>query len=246
MRKLLLMFALWTAPVAAGAACFDISKFEPATLTGRLSARIFAGPPGFEDVAKGDAAEPGYILKLPNAICLTGDPDFTDPEDMFDEVQLVSRDNTADRMAALDGRKVTVELSGHVPAHTGHHRRPLVAWVDEIVAEEPPASEESAAAATVRAFYQALTAGDGKTASTLVVEEKRRKGPFSAKELSRFYGALAEPLELVAVEDAAKGSVTVRYRYATKSKKCNGSATVRTTERNGVTLISGIVPKNEC
>lgn len=246
MRKFLILLALSGLPTLASAACFDISKFEPATLSGILSARIFAGPPGYEDVDKGDTPEPGYVLKLPAPICLSGDPDFTDPDDMFDEVQLVSRENTAGPMEALDGKAVTVNISGHIPAHTGHHHRPLVAWVDEIVADGEETKEENAAVATVRAFYLALAAGDGKTASSLVIEEKRRKGPFSAKELGRFYGSLLEPLELVDVEDAGKGRVTVHYRYSTRTNRCDGAATVKTARREGGVFISGIAAKNGC
>lgn len=45
---------------SAYSACFDVSKGEPSHLSGRLSHRIFAGPPNFEDVQKGDTPEPGY------------------------------------------------------------------------------------------------------------------------------------------------------------------------------------------
>lgn len=246
MRKFLILLVLSAMPAAASAACFDVSRFEPSALSGTLSARVFAGPPGYEDVDKGDAPEPGYVLKLAQPICLTGDADFTDPSDMFDEVQLVSRENTAAAMEALDGKAVTVTLSGHIPAHTGHHHRPLVAWVDEIVADAVAAPEESKAIATVRAFYLALAAGDGKAASSLVIEEKRKKGPFSAKALGKFYGSLAKPVELLDIEEVGKNDVAVRYRYATRSGTCDGGATVRTTERQGRVLISGISAKNGC
>lgn len=246
MRTLTLLLALSALPAIAQAECFDVSKSEPAELSGVLSHRIFAGPPGYEDVQKGDTPEPGYVLKLPAAICLTGDPDFTDPSNLFDEVQVVSREATEKSMRALDGRSVTVQLSGHIPAHTGHHHRPLVAWVEAISADKDVTEEYGTAASTVRAFYLALAAGDGKAASALVVEEKRRKGPFSAKELSRFYGALAEPLELVDLQDAGEGRFTVRYRYATGSSRCESAATVRTAERQGRYFIVGIKSADGC
>jgi hypothetical protein len=207
----------------ARANCFDISKSEPAELSGVLSHRIFAGPPGYEDVDKGDTPEPGYVLKLPAAICLTGDPDFTDPATMFDEVQLVSRKATEKAMQDLDGRSVTVRLSGHIPAHTGHHHRPLVAWVDAISADGESAQDEAKAASVVHAFYEALAAGHGKAASALVVAEKRKTGSFSAGELTRFYGGLAEPLELLDLGQTGSDRFTVHYRYATQSSRCDGA-----------------------
>lgn len=246
MRTLVLLFVMVACPAMAQAGCFDITKSEPAELSGVLSHRIFAGPPGYEDVDKGDTPEPGYVLKLPTAICLTGDPDFTDPAAMFDEVQLVSREATKKAMQELDGRSVTVKLSGHIPAHTGHHHRPLVAWVDAISAEGESAQDEGMAASVVRAFYQALGAGDGKSASALVVEEKRKKGSFSAKELTRFYGGLTEPLELLDLRQAGDDRYTVRYRYATRSGRCEGAATVRIAERQGRYFVAAIKADNGC
>lgn len=246
MRRLVFLAALLALPAAAGAQCHDISRSEPAVLSGVLSHRIFAGPPGYEDVQKGDTPEPGYVLKLPASICLTGDAEFTDPSHLFDEVQLVPRAGTEKSMQALDGRAVTVRISDHIPAHTGHHHRPLVAWVDEITADKDITEEYGTAASTVRAFYLALGAGDGKTASAYVVEEKRRKGPFSAQALSRFYGALSEPVELVSLDDAGKGRFTVHYRYASGSGRCEGVATVTTAERQGRFFIAGIKAHNGC
>ena len=246
MRRLVFVIACLLLPFGARAACFDVSKSEPGELSGVLSHRIFAGPPGYADVQKGDTPEPGYVLKLPAPICLTGDADFTDPAERFDEVQLVARESTSKSMAALDGRAVRVRISDQIPEHTGHHHRPLVAWVDEITADEDMTEEYGTPAATVRAFYLALGVGDGDTASAYVIEEKRRKGPFSARELRRFYGALPEPLELVSLDAAGPHSFAVRYRYTSKSGRCDGAAIVRTAERNGRFFIAGIKAENRC
>lgn len=48
---------------AAHSACYDVSKKEPSSLIGHLSHRIFAGPPNFEDVQKGDTPEPGVCVE---------------------------------------------------------------------------------------------------------------------------------------------------------------------------------------
>jgi len=246
MRRLVFLIPFLLVPLGAHAACFDISKAEPRELSGILSARIFAGPPGYEDVDKGDTPEPGYVLKLAAPICLTGNKEFTDPSAMFDEVQLVARDSTAKVMEALDGEAVNVRISDQIPAHTGHHHRPLVAWVDEIAAANDVAGDDESAAATVRAFYLALGSGDGRTASGYVVEEKRRKGPFSARELGRFYGSLPEPLELISVEPSGTNRFAVRYRYASKSSRCDGAAIVRTVERGGRVFIQAIKAEGGC
>ena len=65
------------------------------------------------------------------AICLTGD-DFADPSLQFSEVQLVATDTSAPAMHALVNANVHVVLSKAIAAETGHHHRPLVAWVAAI------------------------------------------------------------------------------------------------------------------
>lgn len=65
----------------------------------------------------------------------------------------------------------------------------------------------------------------------------------ATNELSRFYGSLTEPLDL---QDMGKNRFVVRYRYATKSSRCEGSATVRTTEQDGRYFIKGIRADGRC
>jgi hypothetical protein len=102
------------------------------------------------------------------------------------------------------------------------------------------------AASVVRAFYEALAAGHGKAASALVVAEKRKTGSFSAGELTRFYGGLAEPLELLDLSQTGNDRFTVRYRYATRSSRCDGAATVRIAERQGRSFVAAIKADNGC
>lgn len=253
MRLTLSVLALIALPALADAACLDVSKGEPKTLSGLLSHRIFAGPPGYQDVDKGDAPEPGYILKLAAPICLTGEGDLTDPSRMFDEVQLVATDATAEAMRRETGQFVKVELSNPTPEHTAHHRRPLVAWVDRVerdTAMVAPASaaeeEDGTAAPVVRAFYAALFRGDGVAASKLIVPEKRAKGPFSARALGRFYGALDTPIELLGLEAESEFRYRARYYYVAGNRTCNGTATISLVADGESYLIKGIKAHDGC
>jgi hypothetical protein len=229
---------------SAGAACFDLSKSEPHSLTGLLSQRIFPGAPGFQDVRRGDAPEPGYLLQLPEAICLTGD-EFADPATMFSEVQLVETDKTAGAMRAMAGHNVTVELTQPIPAMTGHHHRPLVAWVTSIVAAEDPTAEYGTAAATVRAFYDALAAGNGAEAAGFIAPERRR-GPFSPDAMTRFYGGLVTPLKLLSLAPGGPDAWLVRYQFASRARACDGRAIVKTVNRGGSNLIVSIQALDGC
>lgn len=233
------------ASIPARAACFDLTKGEPRELTGRLGFRIFPGPPGYADVQKGDTPEPAYVLTLDRPICLAGD-DFADPELMFREVQLVPTEASVKKLAAAKGTIVTVLLGDRLAAHTGHHHRPLVAWVDDVFMAKDITEEYGTGASTVRAFYYALGAGDGAAASAFVVAEKRAKGPFSPGALSRFYGSLVEPLELLDVSALGAGRYRVRYRFTSGAGRCDGLAEVTTTKRGGRFYIQRIRALNGC
>ena len=102
---------------------------------------------------------------------------------------------------------------------------------------------DSAGEATVRAFYSALGAGDGASASTRIIPQKRSSGPFSPAALSRFYGSLPEPIRLAAIEPLTPGSYHVTYRYSAGRSRCAGSAIVRLDARS---LIRSIRALNGC
>lgn len=111
----------------------------------------------------------------------------------------------------------------------------------------PAAIRLTGAAATVQAFYQALGAGDGEAAARFVVPEKRRSGPFSAREMTAFYGSLAEPLRLINVEMIAPDEIRARYTFASSPEnRCDGTAIVHTQNRRGRPLISSIKALNGC
>lgn len=100
--------------------------------------------------------------------------------------------------------------------------------------------------ATVRGFYSSLAAGNGTTASAMVVPEKRSSRAFSPQAISRFYRPLAEPIRLTNVTPLAHGAYRVSYRYSTGRSRCNGSAVVSVTNRNGRGLIRSIRALNGC
>ena len=231
MRPLhVLILLAWLAGTATAseAACFDVSRSQPQDLTGTIRAVIFPGPPGYADVRRGDMPEPGYVLRLDGPICLSGD-EFAEPETPFLEVHLATDRDSPRNVASFDGKRVWVQLRNPMAAHTGHHHRPLVAWIAAI----RPASGQSDAAAsnataemTVRAFYGFLSSGQGRDAASLVIPEKRTSGPLSAQKLTAFYGALARPLEVLGLKEQAADSFEVRYSFASRSTTCDGRAVV--------------------
>ncbi|WSG98788.1 hypothetical protein U8P76_30605 (plasmid) [Rhizobium johnstonii] len=227
------------------AACFDVSKNEPSHLNGHLTHRIFAGPPNFEDVQMGDTPEPGYVLKLSEAICIKGD-EFADPDHMFDEVQLLPEKGTEKQMAKLRDTDVDVEVIDPMPAMTGHHHRPLLVSVKAILSGRDITESYGTAATTIEAFYSALHSGDGASAASFVVPEKTKKGPYAPASLTGFYGSLDEPIELLDVHRIDKTSFAVRYHFRSGKKICDGSATITTVSRGGRDVIETIRANNGC
>jgi hypothetical protein len=229
----------------ASAACFDVSKRQPSSLSGRLTHRIFAGPPNFEDVQNGDTPEPGYVLKLDRAICITGD-EFADPAHMFDEVQLVPGQANEKQLSRLRDTDVYVEVTDPMPAMTGHHHRPLLVWVKSISSARDITQSYGTAATTIEAFYAALRSGNGELAAGFVIPEKTKKGPFSPSALSAFYGSLSEPISLIDIQRVNESRFRVRYQFRSGSKSCDGAATIATVKRNGRDFIEAIRAENGC
>lgn len=229
----------------AQAACFDVSKGQPSSLSGHLTHHIFAGPPNFEDVQKGDTPEPGYVLKLDSLICITGD-EFADPSHLFDEVQLIPGDASNKEMSRLRDTDVYVDVIDPMPAMTGHHHRPLLVWVKSISTSRDITQSYGTAATTIEAFYTALRSGDGKLAASFVIPEKTKKGPFSPQALTAFYGSLSEPLSLIDIQRSHDDSFRVRYHFRSDAKTCDGAATVKTVKRNGRDFIAAISAEKGC
>src|SRR5438270_5700294 len=69
--------------------CFDYEPNGPAvSLAGRLRSQIFAGPPNYESIRRGDRKETALILTLTKPACTNGDPDDK-AENHIREMQLV-------------------------------------------------------------------------------------------------------------------------------------------------------------
>ena len=143
LQKLMLSSAcvfMWTMGVAcaANAACIDVKQTDRLSFQGTLSHQIFPGPPNFEDVRKGDAREPAYILTLDAPACAVGD-DFLNASESFDRIQLLPNDARPDRalsrkLRRLVGKRVSVQGASAFGAHTGHHHAPLLVSVKNITA----------------------------------------------------------------------------------------------------------------
>lgn len=255
MKTLILALALLINGYACAAPCYDLAKGEPRSLSGKLTYVVYPGPPNYESVQKGDTPEPTYVLELDSAICLQGDANFANPTVRFSSVHLWSGKETLRLLKSFVNKQVTINLKDPFTAHTGHHHAPLVAWVMSVKLEagRPNASrtlefidEYGTPATTIRAFYSALEDGQGEIASSYVVPEKQSIPAFVGANLTRFYGELAKPIQLIEIAQIDAESYIVKYAFATKSKACEGKANITTTVRDGRNFILSIKPLNGC
>jgi hypothetical protein len=110
----------------------------------------------------------------------------------------------------------------------------------------PVGGSNASGEATIRAFYDALHAGDGEAASAQIVPEKQASPAFAPHAISRFYGRLPEPIRLTRIEALASGAYRVSYRYSAGRSRCDGNAVVSLTRRNGRALIRSIRALSGC
>lgn len=113
--------------------------------------------------------------------------------------------------------------------------------------EQQPPPEPHDPMSTVTAFYSALASADGEAAASLVVPEKRGKGPFNEASIHDFFGSMSAPLRLTGTTLRGDSQVRVSYSYETdKGRRCKGRADVETVYLYGRTLISRIKALDGC
>jgi hypothetical protein len=105
--------------------------YEPDTVevTGTLERRVFPGPPNYESVARGDAREVGYYLRLDAPLCVSRNLDATNvPTAGVRRIQLVLDRAGYERLGPRVGRYLT--LTGTLfHAFTGQHHAELLLTV---------------------------------------------------------------------------------------------------------------------
>ena|ERR1051326_5448823 len=108
---------------------------SPVTLSGKLTSRIFPGPPHYTSIRRGDQKETAILLILPAAICTTGnDPEGIDvPESGLRDIQIaVTKDGDWPTVRRLIGKRATV-TGTLFHAHTGHHRTRVLLDLSRII-----------------------------------------------------------------------------------------------------------------
>lgn len=121
-------------------ACMEVGGTATSRFTGRLTRPVFPGPPNYEDVRRGDAREPAYILTLDRPACVNAEGDENLDRRSVSQIHLrldpgnVASRPAYDRLGRLIGRTITVAGTDGFGAQTGHHHAPLVLTVIGVAA----------------------------------------------------------------------------------------------------------------
>ena len=129
------------------------------------------------------------------------------------------------------------ETRAQTGAHEGHeaHMGSDTAMADRAHGEPgiqstplPSSQLPKTQAQVVASFYGALSKGDGHGAAALVVPSKQGKEAFNASGMSRFYGAMKQPLQVHSLRQIDAQRLEVRYSYRVDKTTCEGTAIVTT------------------
>src|SRR5262245_44577424 len=128
----LLFFIAGFCSTASAQKCLE---YGPAvSLTGTLRSKVFAGPPNYESIKRGDRKETAIILALVTGACTTGnDSNGVDvPERDIREMQLVvGKSEDWKIVRRFRGKRVAV-TGTLFHAITGHHRTKVLVDVTTI------------------------------------------------------------------------------------------------------------------
>jgi hypothetical protein len=128
----LALFPLLAEPrcVVAADPCIDLERSQAFSFEGKLTHKVFPGPPNYESVRKGDKPEPSYILQLQKQTCVSGSDEQIDRIQIFPE----DADNKVlwAKLRSLIGNQVVVAGKSAFLHETGHHHAPLLLEITEI------------------------------------------------------------------------------------------------------------------
>jgi hypothetical protein len=261
---IVLALALGGCPTFAYATCVNVAGNPTVEVVGTLDYEIFAGPPEYSDINRGDTPEVALILNLSTPLCAIGDG-FLDGR-LVNKIHLIN--TIRYDIGKIRGVNVKVSIDEIYGSHTGHHHAPVLATIVSIQRlrdnytlnsrdirvenrriqnnTEDIWLEYGTPETIVRGFYDALYHGRGDLAQQFLVSEKRNVGAYSIAGMNRFYRALSRPIFLQSITTLAPRSYWVRYNYVNSGSECHGSAIVATRHKLGRNYISSIRALNGC
>jgi hypothetical protein len=219
-RSLLVFGVLLTWPtLAAAAPCYDVSKGQPAGLTGTLDYVVLKGPP-HENVQKGDTPEPSFVLRLAHPICVQGSKS-ADPKTSFQAVQLVKTAKVQGKMKPLLHRQITVTLKNPAP-ETAHRQAPLFAWVTGVAPANPQVQSTKERVPAPTTHQTAVAKAPGTAATTDQMKVAEREAVATTHQVA-FIKERA-PVPATQQMQVAKVHGTAATTHQTKVAKADGTA----------------------
>ena len=194
-----------------------------------------------EVAVKPESAEPAEATDATEAT------ETTDATDVSQVPAEAERADGAPAAAEPGGERSAGERA---PAERPYPTQPgeeAAAETGEPDAEAAAPADAPSAVATVRAFYGALSAGDGAAAAQWVVPAKRQSGPLSAGALDRYFSSFRRPLRVRRLASVDADTVRVAYDYVlADGRVCRGQATVDVVPSGDRTLVGRIRTQGPC
>ncbi len=117
----------------AGAQSACLSYSGKTTLLGKISVKVFPGPPNYESVSKGDSAEHDLFVTLSRPACVDADADDVGGVNVAvaeaSEFQLTANSHLYKEIDRMVGH-VAVISGTLFGAATGHHHTPVLMFVE--------------------------------------------------------------------------------------------------------------------
>jgi hypothetical protein len=110
-----------------------LSYEKQITLAGTISESTYAGPPNYESIAGGDAAEKDLFLTLDNPVCLRKNPSSVNNAAVIriTKFQLAGGKGKLKSLFSLSGKRV--EVTGKIfGMFNGHHHTPALIMVTDV------------------------------------------------------------------------------------------------------------------
>jgi len=131
-------------PLVAQGSKEDCQSYEPviSEITGRITKKLHFGPPNYGEDPKNDAKEIAFILHLDQPICVKASGRLENSDEFnIKEIQLAISDpawKQFDPIKKFIGTKRKFKaVGGFYHAHTGHHIRPILMFVNSICLASP-------------------------------------------------------------------------------------------------------------
>ncbi|MBE0533665.1 MAG: DUF4431 domain-containing protein [Rhodospirillales bacterium] len=134
MQRLMACLVVWGMLVGASAPAAEPLDYDPTIvrLSGVIVIEAFYGPPGYGEDPESDEIVHAAILVLDEPVSVRGDPNELMNSESVGDIRRIHLANVGPDVSAKTWRHVVIEGT-LFHSYTGHHRTPVLMWVERLV-----------------------------------------------------------------------------------------------------------------